>query len=809
MVTVRTMARTVPRSVPSHRRRSALRLRDLRVRTKLLIVLTVPLLGFLAVTGVQVVSSVRTSGALADLARQVALGRQVNGLVHELQRERDRTVGVLAGLDAGTGAPVRNLADVAPDRTAVDRAAAALDAAVEPLRADRAFDRAYRTVTAGLAELPRIRAGAGDGWLSDQAVFDGYTRVIADLHALGPATVGGEAEVGRAVTALATVSRVKELSAQIRGLLYAACGAGGFGPGEVEATADVRAEQRAATRRFRADAAAEQVAVFDEVVSGQAVLNASRLEQSVMDNAAATELGVDAQQWWQASTTQLELLREAEARLLETAIGVAESRSAERAAATRWGTAASVALLLLALLTSLGIGRQMVRTLNSLREQALQVAQRRLPALIDTLRAGPNAPPAAAVDRVAVRSADEVGEVGEAFTAVYRSAVRLATEQAMLRHNANTIYVNLARRSQSLVERQLQLLDTLEAGETDPDQLANLFRLDHLATRMRRNDENLLVLAGGDAARTWIEPVPLTTVVLAAAAEIEHYTRVRHDITDDLYVAGHVVADLVHLLAELLENATTFSPPDTQVTVLGWAAEDRATLIIQDEGIGMSRPALAQANRQLAAPVSFDAATAERMGLVVVGHLARRHGIVTQLRSEGNGVAVLVVLPAPLLAAAPPAGTPTGPAFPRGLPAWTPPVAAPPEPADAPRRVTPLRAEDVLGSGQSDDGGVWWSRRPAAGAAARPTGGAGGGDPGSGVAPGGSVPAATRVGLPVRVPMAHLPGPDGQPTDGSRGASAVRAAEADPGEVGRTLARFYGGVHRAVDESDEDLEKVT
>src|SRR5258706_435342 len=209
-------------------------------------------------------------------------------------------------------------------------------------------------------------------------------------------------------------------------------------------------------------------------------------------------------------------------------------------------------------------------------------------------------------------SRDEVGEVAEAFTAVLRSAVRLATEQALMRHNVDAIFVNLARRSQTLVERQLQLLDELESSEEDPDQLTNLFRLDHLATRMRRNDNNLLVLAGGEPSRRWTEPVPLAAVILAAAAEIEYYTRVRHDITDNIHLVGHAVADVVHLVAELLENATIFSPPDTGVTVMGWAAEDgEAALVIQDEGIGMSPEGLARAGQLVAAPVCIAVAAAE------------------------------------------------------------------------------------------------------------------------------------------------------------------------------------------------------
>jgi hypothetical protein len=761
------------------------------------------LLGFLTVTGVQVALSVDRANELDRFATQVKLGREINTLVHELQRERDRTAGALAALrPAGADAGSRSLADVAPDRTAVDRAAVALEAAARPLRTDAIFDQAYQNAATGLAELPRVRDGAQSGWLREPAVFDAFTQVIAGLQALlsVPAAVAGDATLGQDVEALADVSRVKELTAQIRGLLYAAGTAGSVDTGELEAVADVRAQQRATIARFRTESSAPQIAAFDEAVSGQAVRNASRLEQSMVDNLQAGGVGVDAEQWWQASTTQLELMRGAEQRSLDTAIAAAERRSAAQQRSVRYGTLASVLLLLVTLLTSLLIGRTMVRTLRSLRAQALDIAHRRLPEMIEQLRAAPRT--SIHVEPVAIESRDEVGEVAEAFTAVHRSAVRLAAEQAQMRHNVNAVYVNLARRSQTLVERQLALLDALESAESDPQQLANLFRLDHLATRMRRNDDNLLVLAGGDVGRRWTEPVPLASVVLAAAAEIEDYHRVRHDITDNIHIAGHVVADLVHLVAELLENATVFSPPDTTVSVLGWVAEGGAAVVIQDEGMGMSAEAVRHANRQIAGPVSIDVAAAERMGLVVVGHLAHRHGIRAEVRTTDRGVAVMVLLPTSLLAE-PPVQPPALPAGFAGrlqtalgstVDAVERPEPAEPAQAAAARRTVPTRAEDVLGAGRVDSGGLWWSRQPTPAASAKPA---------ISRQPSASSPSLTGAGLPKRVPMEHLP-PLVEATP------VQKPREPNPQEMGSVLSRFYGGVHRAAAEDDnEDLQAVT
>ena len=798
-------------------------MRDLRVRTKVLLVLTIPLLGFLGLAGIQVVTSVRTAIQLDSFARQVAVGRQIDDLVHELQRERDGTMGGLAALEReGTA---RDLTQLSPDQTAVDRAVVAFDTVVRPLTDDTTFARAYQRAKSSLSELPAIRDGAKSGWLRELAVFDAYTRIIADLHAmlLVPAAVAGDASLAQAVRAFANASKAKELAARMRGILFGVASAGRFEPGDLEAVIDIRAQQSAAEAQFADEAGVDAVAIWDDAQSGQASRTVSRLQQTMIDNAESADLGVDPQQWWQASTTQLERLRGAEAQLLQSATAIAEVRSAQERRSGVIATLLSALLLLIALLTSLAIGRLMVRSLQSLRAQALEVAQRTLPRMIERLQAGPAAPSSIRVEPIAVRSADEVGEVAEAFTAVHRSAVRLAAEQATMRRSLNAIHVRLARRSQALVDRQLRLLDEMESAEIEPDQLANLFLLDHLATRMRRNDENLLVLAGGDGDRRWTQPIPLATIVLAAAAEIEQYARVRQDITGDVHIVGHAVADVVHLVAELLENATVFSPPETTVTVQLWATPaSAATLVISDEGMGMSPAALAKANRQIAMPGNIDVAAAERMGLVVVGHLARRQGVRVQLRPGERGVAVVVELPAQLLAEAPselvdvyevPAtrriagnGSADEPLALRAGPGRGTDLAlVGPAPGDARRSgvastrrgIPPSRAEDVLSLGHVDSASLWWSRQP----------GAAGGSSGSGGARSTTVPAAraplateaTGAGLPRRVPMAQLP---------ATGDHEPVRAEADPDEVGNALSSFYGGVHRAAME-DADMKAET
>jgi PAS domain S-box-containing protein len=231
--------------------------------------------------------------------------------------------------------------------------------------------------------------------------------------------------------------------------------------------------------------------------------------------------------------------------------------------------------------------------------------------------------------------------------------IRDVTEQAALRQSISDLLHNLARRSQGLVDRQLELIDELERDEVDPDRFNELFRMDHLATRMRRNVENLIVLSGVEQRRRWSESVPLRDVVEAAVAEVEEYSRVQVAGVHDLTLSGQVASDVAHLLAELVENATSFSSPATMVEVRGGPAGNGYVVEIEDHGIGMSDAELAEANRRLAAPLAADIAVSRMMGFHVVGRLAARHGIRVQLRHCWfGGVAALVLLPPVLLGSA-------------------------------------------------------------------------------------------------------------------------------------------------------------
>ncbi|MEU1072628.1 MULTISPECIES: nitrate- and nitrite sensing domain-containing protein [unclassified Streptomyces] len=358
--------------------------------------------------------------------------------------------------------------------------------------------------------------------------------------------------------------------------------------------------------------------------------------------------GINAEAWMAASTAKFDGYTEIEQDLVTKAVDEA-GQIADDAKTSAYLNGAIVVVSLLAAFILAGmVARQMSRSMRRLRSAAFEVAETRLPMLVDQLSRTEPGRVDTRVEPIPITSTDEIGEVARAFDQVHREAVRLAAEQALLRGNVNAIFTNLSRRNQSLIEGQLTLITDLENNEADPDQLESLFKLDHLATRMRRNGENLLVLAGEEPGRRWNQPVPLVDVLRAASSEVESYERIELSGVPESEIHGQAVTDLVHLLAELLENATTFSSPQTKVRVTATRLPDGRVMVeIHDKGIGLTAEDFADINHKLANPPTVDAAVSQRMGLFVVGRLADRHGIRVQLRPSGEqaGTTSLVMLP--------------------------------------------------------------------------------------------------------------------------------------------------------------------
>ncbi|MFD9408251.1 nitrate- and nitrite sensing domain-containing protein [Streptomyces sp. NPDC059989] len=413
-----------------------------------------------------------------------------------------------------------------------------------------------------------------------------------------------------------------------------------------------RKSDEGATKLAEAKRQAEQANV--KFVPPPTVANKSVL--TVMTEAIAggenkTKLaaaGVTPMAWQAAATAKFDGYDEVEKELLDKAVkdAVAVSDEARTDAITN-GAIVVVSLLAAFILAGM-MARQMGRAMARLRSAAFDIAEQRLPMLVDQLSRTDPGKVDTRVHPIPIDSQDEIGEVARAFDQVHREAVRLAAEQALLRGNVNAIFTNLSMRNQSLIEGQLTLITDLENNEADPDQLENLFRLDHLATRMRRNGENLLILAGENPGRRWDQPVPLVDVLRAASSEVEQYERIELSGVSDAEIHGQAVTDLVHLLAELLENATTFSSPQTKVRVNATRLPDGRVMVeIHDKGIGLTAEDFADINHKLANPPTVDAAISQRMGLFVVGRLADRHSIRVQLRPSGEaaGTTSLVMLP--------------------------------------------------------------------------------------------------------------------------------------------------------------------
>jgi signal transduction histidine kinase len=308
-----------------------------------------------------------------------------------------------------------------------------------------------------------------------------------------------------------------------------------------------------------------------------------------------------------------------------------------------------LAAIIASIIMSLWIGRGLVRQLADLKKAALELAHERLPSLVQRLRAGQDVDVSAEAPALE-SSSDEIGQVREAFNAVQRTAVEAAVDEARVRRGISDVFRNLARRSQSLLHRQLALLDAMERRATEPGELEDLFRIDHLTTRMRRHSEGLIILSGESPGRGWRNPVPLADVLRAAVAEVEDYTRIRVTTGTRAALVGSAVADVIHLLAELAENATIFSPPNTPVRIHGDIVGRGFAVDIEDRGLGIPEEKMAEINHNLAHPPPFDLSGSDQLGLFIAGQLARRHKIQISLRpSPYGGTNAIVLIPKSLI----------------------------------------------------------------------------------------------------------------------------------------------------------------
>ncbi|MFI5568185.1 nitrate- and nitrite sensing domain-containing protein [Streptomyces sp. NPDC051740] len=648
--------------------------RNWRVTTRLNAILLIPVLVGLVMGGFQVKGSIDTWNDAEDAENTARLVQASLTYANALYNERDVTaVPLLQG--KGEDDP-----DVTKARAATDKAADAFDEAALSMPDKPGLKRRMELFREAEPQLTALRAAAYTSKLKGVATEEGYVAVAHPLmefaNDLGLGT-GNITSYGRTVYAISLTKSALSLERSIGMHMLVK-------PGPTDSQL---ASQRVALSSY---AYLERIAI-EEYRGGGTEADVEKLEQTAQriqaegttmareakqsdpdyvappaktetmiselgrlpstdasDRAELAAQGITPANWWAVNTLKFDGYREIESDLTDSAVSEA-SQIADDAQRDALITGAAVVIALLAAFILAGmVARQMSRSMRQLRNAAFGIAEQRLPMLVDQLSRTDPGRVDTKVAPIPISTTDEIGEVARAFDQVHREAVRLAAEQALLRGNINAIFTNLSRRNQSLIEGQLTLITDLENNEADPDQLENLFRLDHLATRMRRNGENLLVLAGEEPGRRWDQPVPLVDVLRAASSEVEQYERIELSGVPEAEIHGRAVTDLVHLLAELLENATTFSSPQTKVRVTATRLPDGRVMVeIHDKGIGLTAEDFADINHKLANPPTVDAAISQRMGLFVVGRLSDRHGIRVQLRPSGEqaGTTSLVMLP--------------------------------------------------------------------------------------------------------------------------------------------------------------------
>ncbi|THA68111.1 HAMP domain-containing protein [Streptomyces sp. A0958] len=666
----------VSEGIPAGGSTSRLSPRNWRVPTRLNAILLIPVLVGLVMGGFQVKGSINTWQEAQDAEKTALIVRAAAEYGQALLNERDLTAEPL----------LSNKRDddvVTQARATTDAAAEKFDEAVRSMPATQGLERRLKLFKLEEPKLPQLRKAAYTAAMDPVKTEEGYVQVQHSLmefcNELGLGT-GNITSYGRTVYAIELAKAAESLQRSIgMHLLVRPSKEGTKFNDQVKAFGSYNYLEQIALGEFtsggtEADAARLKQVMTAKATAGAADLKAAKekadaagvpfvtpptIDGSVYDGMAQEiglgkdpaqlkAKGITPETWMAAATAKFDGYTTVEDELVDRAVTeAADISSSARTDAVVNATIVLVALLAAFILAGL-MARQMSRSMRRLRTAAFGIAEQRLPSLVDQLSRTDPGRVDTRVQPIPITSQDEIGEVARAFDQVHREAVRLAAEQAMLRGNVNAIFTNLSRRNQSLIEGQLTLITDLENNEADPDQLESLFRLDHLATRMRRNGENLLVLAGEEPGRRWNQPVPLVDVLRAASSEVESYERIELSGVPETDIHGQSVTDLVHLLAELLENATTFSSPQTKVRVTATRLPDGRVMIeIHDKGIGLTAEDFADINHKLANPPTVDAAVSQRMGLFVVGRLADRHGIRVQLRPSGEqaGTTSLVMLP--------------------------------------------------------------------------------------------------------------------------------------------------------------------
>ncbi|MFI6822292.1 nitrate- and nitrite sensing domain-containing protein [Micromonospora sp. NPDC050187] len=630
------------------RRRRLPRLRDARIRSKLALILVVPVAAVVALATVRLIS-VGEGAYEANQARSLtALSVDISALTQDLHRERMAAATYLASPTAKPDSfnlHVRRTDQRVSQYNAQRREVGELPSAVS--------DR-LRIVDDHLATLNATRQEVVDRrQMPVSAAVLRYGVVLADLVGYGDALaqLPGDGALADSRRAVAAFSRAKSAVAEEEAVAFAALAANRIDEEQFSSFVATLTSQQEALLTFSLAADPTQQALVDSTVTGDAVVLADRVAADITRSVGQTPALVRAEDATFAIGAVNDLMRWTEVQLQDRLLSQTDDA---RTAVIRQAVIESLLVLLtlvVAVTLAVVLARSLNHSLRRLREGALSVANHDLPEAVKRLQnmgnvgdSGVDEIVKEVRDPIKLTNKDEVGQVALAFNVVHREAVRIAAEQAALRASVSAMFLNLARRSQTLVDRMIGELDAIERGEEDPKRLAQLFELDHLATRMRRNDENLLVLAGADSAVPRRDDALLVDVLRAAQSEVELYNRIEFGTVDtDISVAAHAVNDVVRLVAELLDNATRFSPPTTTVVADARRIRDYVLIQIEDRGLGLTDEQLDSLNRRLAAPSTVDVAAFRLMGLAVVSRLASRYGVRVELRRNVEGGTVAQV----------------------------------------------------------------------------------------------------------------------------------------------------------------------
>lgn len=624
---------------------------DLKIRSKLVLLVAGPIVIIVLLAALGARARQDTASQAAQVERLVAVARANSDVVDALQQEA-----LFSTAMVGAGANEWK-SQVLDAREATD---AAVLAAVAQLEANTGTSTAFRS-SASLAidaadKLDYIRDAVDQGYRWDQVVTTYsslQTSFLAVNEAVSEAVV--DPSVAGELRTSSALASYKSAVARESAVLVGATVTGGFKiEGSFDLLQEAAADEQSNGAVFNSIARTNHKGKVRDALSTDARIEVEQARNAALQEGSDAKPASDPRRLTVSGATVLTDLHAVEIEMADQMIGASQARrsTAERAA-DLFIIAAALAILAAAL-AAVYLGRRITKPLNHLAGAADRLATNEMPRLVESLR-NPTEDELGyqfGMEEIRVDSKDEIGRLASAFNDVQRVANEVAAEQAaLLRKGIGDMFVNLARRNQALLDRQIEFIDELERGEEDPDQLDNLYRLDHLATRMRRNAESLLVLAGAEPPRRRGRPAPLANVVRAALAEVEDFGRIDLLSFDEVLIASNAAADLAHLLSELMENAANFSPPETKVEVVGHRTKaDGYVISVTDHGIGMSAEQVAEANESLAKPPVVGLALSRSLGFIVVGRLAARHGIsVRMMPSPSGGVTAVVSIPPSLV----------------------------------------------------------------------------------------------------------------------------------------------------------------